>query len=189
MKPGINSNFEINRPLWKKIIKNFFNLFGLEVIRTNNFLQRRENLVVELDDDAFSKELIEKVIFEKEIPDVDFISRCYHIFFNRNPSDQEKKEASKLLSSGMSKRRYFNLYFFEKKSLWNFSKTYESEPDMIRKISELESYKEKYISIEKRLTFRVMHKISRIMDCLIFPSGTRRGRLYSKLLKFLRGRI
>ena len=61
MKPGINSNFEINRPLWKKIIKNFFNLFGLEVIRTNNFLQRRENLVVELDDDAFSKELIEKV--------------------------------------------------------------------------------------------------------------------------------
>lgn len=61
MKPGISSNFEINRPLWKKIIKSFFNLFGLEVLRTNNFLQRRENLVVELNDDVFSKELIEKV--------------------------------------------------------------------------------------------------------------------------------
>tara|TARA_B100000965_G_C19553190_1_gene741013 strand:- start:172 stop:978 length:807 start_codon:yes stop_codon:yes gene_type:complete len=61
MKPGINSNFEINRPLWKKIIKSFFNLFGLELTKTNNFMQRRENLVVELKDDKFSKELIEKV--------------------------------------------------------------------------------------------------------------------------------
>tara|TARA_B100000795_G_scaffold267937_1_gene253797 strand:- start:2669 stop:3478 length:810 start_codon:yes stop_codon:yes gene_type:complete len=61
MKPGINSNFEINRPLWKKFIKSFFNLFGLEILRTNNFLQRRENLIVELDNDIHSKELIEKV--------------------------------------------------------------------------------------------------------------------------------
>ena len=61
MKPGISSNFEINRPLWKKIVKSFFNLFGLEVLRTNNFLQRRENLIVELDNDIYSKELIEKV--------------------------------------------------------------------------------------------------------------------------------
>ena len=57
MKPGISSNFEINRPLWKKIIKSFFNLFGLEVLRTNNFIKRRENLVVELDNDNYSKEL------------------------------------------------------------------------------------------------------------------------------------
>ena len=61
MKPGINSNFEINRPLWKKTIKSFFNLFGLEILRTNNFLQRRENLVVEFDNDNYSKKLIEKV--------------------------------------------------------------------------------------------------------------------------------
>ena len=61
MKPGISSNFEINRPLWKKIIKSFFNLFGLEVLRTNNFIKRRENLVVELDNDNYSKELIENV--------------------------------------------------------------------------------------------------------------------------------
>ena len=53
MKPGINSNFEINRPLWKKTIKSFFNLFGLEILRTNNFLQRRENLVVEFDNDNY----------------------------------------------------------------------------------------------------------------------------------------
>ena len=61
MKPGINSNFEINRPIWKKIIKSIFNFFGLEVLRMNNFIQRRENLVVELDNDKFSKQLIEKV--------------------------------------------------------------------------------------------------------------------------------
>lgn len=61
MIPGINSNFEINRPLWKKIIKSFFNLFGLEVVRINNFLQRREHLIVELQDDKYSKELIAKV--------------------------------------------------------------------------------------------------------------------------------
>jgi len=61
MKPGFNSNHELNRPIWQKIIKNFFNIFGFELIRINSFLKRRENLVVELDDDSESKELIERV--------------------------------------------------------------------------------------------------------------------------------
>ncbi len=61
MKPGMNSNHEINRPLWQKIVKSFFNIFGFELIRKNSFLKRRENLVVELDDDQDSKELIERV--------------------------------------------------------------------------------------------------------------------------------
>ena len=46
---------------WKKIIKSFFNLFGLEVLRINNFIKRRENLVVELENDNYSKVLIENV--------------------------------------------------------------------------------------------------------------------------------
>jgi O-methyltransferase len=43
----VTSTFEIQQSLFKKIIKSFFNILGFEIIRKNNFLNRRNELIVE----------------------------------------------------------------------------------------------------------------------------------------------
>jgi hypothetical protein len=128
-------------------------------------------------------DLIDKFILDQKLSDEEFVTSVYKMFFNRMPAEKEKQEGIKFLQSGVSRRRYFNRNVFENKSFTTMFKERAFKGDPYGRLRELEQYRYKYERLQESFIFKLFQKIIYFIDNILFPVGSKRRYIFSRILK------
>ncbi|HXX53270.1 MAG TPA: sulfatase-like hydrolase/transferase [Thermodesulfovibrionales bacterium] len=123
-------------------------------------------------------ELVDKFIENRVSSDEEFVVQVYKTFFGRMPADKELEKDTEILINGLSRRLYFNRRVLNRLS----RNPAVAQRSLAGNIIQALEYEE----IKGSLIFRVFTKITFLLDHILFPLGTTRGKIFSNLLKKLR---
>jgi len=148
------------------------------------FLKEKEDIIFTLSKNKhLLNDLIDKIILDQTLSDEEFVTSVYKIFFNRMPAENEKKEGNEFFQSGVSRRRYFNKNVFENESFTDMFKERAFKGDPYGRLRELEQYRYKYERLQASLIFKLFQKIIYFIDNILFPVGSKRRYIFSRILK------